>query len=117
MRYHHNALNDKFYESPQWRKTRNAYASSRHWLCERCLKQGIVKRGEIVHHKQHLNAYNVHDPAVAFGVDNLELLCLECHNAEHDSLSRYKLPEARCGFDADGMPLPKGTPPGEGDGA
>jgi len=26
---------------------------------------------------------NVHDPSVALSFDNLEALCIDCHNAEH----------------------------------
>lgn len=52
-------------------------------LCERCKAQGKYKPAEIVHHKTHLNAENVNDPRIAYGFENLEALCLDCHNAEH----------------------------------
>ena len=39
--------------------------------------------GFIVHHKEHLNANNIYNPAVTINFDNLELLCLNCHNSEH----------------------------------
>ena len=42
-----------------------------------------VNHGTIVHHKQHLNMQNINNPAITVSFDNLELLCLDCHNKEH----------------------------------
>ena len=47
-------------------------------LCEKCKKQGVI-----LHHKIKLNAENITDDDIALGWDNLELLCIECHNSEH----------------------------------
>lgn len=52
-------------------------------MCERCLKAGIIRPGEMVHHKKHLTEENLNDPAVALNFANLELLCRDCHAAEH----------------------------------
>ena len=70
-----------FYESPAWKHTRAAYAASVHWLCERCKKRGIIKRGAIVHHKKHLTPQNITD---------LEYLCFDCHNEEHFAKSKMR---------------------------
>jgi len=67
-----------FYKSAAWQKCREAYIAFRHGLCERC-----GAGGKIVHHKVYLTPANVNDPAVTLNFDNLELLCQDCHNAEH----------------------------------
>ena len=68
----------QFYHSTAWRRLSRAYMLSQHYICERC-----GKPAEICHHRQHLNAGNVDDAGVALNPDNLEALCLACHNAEH----------------------------------
>lgn len=83
-----------FYNSPAWKKCRVAYAKSVRNLCERCLAKGIYRPGVIVHHKKHLTPENIYNPAVCLNFDNLELLCRDCHAAEHDrSMKRYKVDE------------------------
>ena len=72
-----------FYHTAAWLKCRDAYASSVGNLCERCAAKGIIRTGDIVHHKVHINAGNINDPSVLLSFDNLELLCLDCHNQEH----------------------------------
>lgn len=73
----------EFYGSQEWRQCRNAYWSKHKGLCERCLQLGNIRQGEQVHHKVRLNARNINDPKIATNDDNLELLCRECHEAEH----------------------------------
>lgn len=46
-------------------------------ICERC-----GKRGTEVHHKIPLTDENLDDPNISLNLDNLELLCTECHNRE-----------------------------------
>lgn len=79
---------DWFYKTQAWRKARAAYLKTAGGLCERCLKAGLIRAGEFVHHKEHLTPENVKDPAVALNPENLELLCRDCHMAEH-SQRRY----------------------------
>lgn len=73
-----------FYSSKQWQDCRNEYAKRRHYLCEDCLRRGIYKPGVIVHHIEELTPFNITNPEIALGFDNLELLCRECHLREHD---------------------------------
>lgn len=83
-----------FYGSDAWKMCRAAYYKSKGGLCERCLKAGRYSPGEIVHHKIYLTPQNVHQPEVALCWDNLELLCRECHAAEHDARKRrYSIDE------------------------
>jgi len=60
--------------------------------------------GYIVHHKIHLNARNVEIPEMSLCFDNLEYLCLNCHNEEH-----FKTKRLKCAFDEKGRPINGGT--------
>lgn len=70
--------NNAFYNSKKWRRISAAYLSSKLYICERCGKPATI-----CHHKKWLDDRNVSDPETALGFDNLEALCIECHNAEH----------------------------------
>ena len=72
-----------FYNSKEWQACREAYIASKQGLCERCLAQGRISPGEIVHHKEWLTPDTIGDPSVTLNFDNLELLCWDCHNKEH----------------------------------
>jgi hypothetical protein len=72
-----------FYHTAAWLKCRDAYISSVGGMCERCAEKGIARPGYIVHHKEYINPDNIKDPAVLLSFDNLEYLCLDCHNEEH----------------------------------
>lgn len=69
----------KFYKSKAWKTLRESYFNSVHGICERC-----DKPGEEVHHKIYLTPSNINDPNVTLNTDHLELLCKNCHNAEHE---------------------------------
>lgn len=72
-------------------------------LPERCRARGLIVKGDIVHHKTHLTPDNITDTAITLNFTNLELLCMECHNVEHNTK-----PNIRAGFvfDADGNIAP-----------
>ena len=74
----------RFYSSKAWQDCRNEYAKRAHHLCENCLRRGIYKPGEIVHHKIELDPITIGRPEIALSFDNLELLCRECHAAMHE---------------------------------
>lgn len=88
-----------FYNSTAWLKCRDGYIKSVFGLCERCGRPGYI-----VHHKQHITDENEDDPNVTLSWDNLEYLCLECHNREH-----YSAPVTRedVRFDSDGQLAPQ----------
>jgi hypothetical protein len=77
--------NQWFYTSQVWVDCRAAYKKSKKGLCERCLKEGIITPGKIVHHKIHLTPENIHDPNYTLNWDNLELLCHRHHDEEHEA--------------------------------
>lgn len=84
----------EFYNSPAWKRTRESYRQYRGGLCEVCYADGIVKAGEIVHHKIELTPENITNVDIALGFDNLQLVCRECHAKAHDRRQRrYKLDE------------------------
>lgn len=97
-------LKQKFYNSTTWRECREAYAKSVGYLCERCKAKGITTAGTEVHHKVKLTAQNINDPNITLNWDNLELLCMTCHNQEHFK----KEPVRRCYIDMEtGKVIPK----------
>ena len=91
----------QFYQSNRWRKCAKAFAESKLYVCERCHNQFPRHDGKrqrwIVHHKIPLTPENITDDNIAYGWDNLQLLCIECHNAVHG-----RTPSRRMLFDADG---------------
>jgi len=66
-----------FYRSKAWKKVRAYKRAKQYGVCERC-----GKAGREVHHKIPLTLRNIDDPEIALGLNNLELLCTSCHNAE-----------------------------------
>ena len=82
---------EAFYTSNAWKECRNTYRKMVGGLCERCLRDGIVTAGEIVHHKIHLTPMNINEPDVTLNFKNLELLCRECHAAVHGNKRRYSV--------------------------
>ena len=67
-----------FYRSKAWRKCRDSFLISKFNMCERCGEVALI-----VHHKTYLTPYNINDSNVSLNWDNLEALCLDCHNKEH----------------------------------
>lgn len=47
-------------------------------MCERC--GGVAT---ICHHKKYITPANITDPYITLNWENLEALCHECHNLEH----------------------------------
>lgn len=68
----------KFYKSAAWINCRDAYFVSQDGLCERCSSPGLI-----VHHKKYLSEKSINDPDISLNWNNLELLCIDCHNKEH----------------------------------
>ena len=52
--------------------------ASRNYICERCGAPAAI-----CHHRIYLTPANINDPSIALSWDNLEALCMECHNREH----------------------------------
>lgn len=67
-----------FYNSKRWKDTQATYMESQHYICERC--KGMAR---VVHHKNYITPENINDPQITLAWDNLEALCMDCHNQEH----------------------------------
>lgn len=82
-----------FYQSKAWTETRKSYASSVGWLCEECLKKGLMTPGKVVHHIQPLTPENITDPNITLDWSNLKLVCQDCHAKIHrqNSGRRYRV--------------------------
>ena len=91
----------EFYHSTAWKRLSRAFLLSRNYICERC-----GKPAEIAHHRRYLTAENVLNPDVSLNPDNLEALCLDCHNTEH--FGRGGAMAAGLTFDANGNIVQKG---------
>ena len=68
----------EFYNSGAWRGTSSAYMASQHYVCERC--GGLAR---MVHHRTHIEPWNIGNPLITLDWANLEALCIDCHNVEH----------------------------------
>ena len=89
-------FSSSFYKSALWTRCRNEYAASVGWLCEDCLKKGLIVPLEEVHHITELTPENINDQRITIGWDNLVGLCRECHRARHLNREprRYTVDEA-----------------------
>lgn len=79
---------EAFYKSKKWQKVRDAYFKKAKGLCEVCLSKGFIKQGEIVHHIIEMDHEKIKDEALAFGFDNLQLVCRDCHAKLHPKPKR-----------------------------
>ena len=95
-----------FYKTPEWKSARAAYLSAAGYLCERCLKRGLISPATVVHHRIYMNDETIKDPALRTGWKNLEALCWSCHELEHKGKQR------RYDVDADGHVVAKDPPRG-----
>jgi 5-methylcytosine-specific restriction endonuclease McrA len=94
---------EKFYHSQAWRRLSRAFLMSRNYICEVC-----GKPAEIAHHKQHITPENIGNSAVTLNVDNLQALCIPCHNTIHYSTGGA-IVKGLC-FDENGDLRKKGFP-------
>lgn len=92
-----------FYNSRTWRDLSKMYKDLKHNKCERCGDVDDINK--ITHHKEHITINNVNDAYTLTSLDNLELLCRDCHNKEH-----FKKDKASYNFDDNGN-LINYTPP------
>jgi 5-methylcytosine-specific restriction endonuclease McrA len=81
---------EAFYKSYKWKQVRKAYFKQAKGLCEICLSKGLIKQGEIVHHKIEMDSEKIHNERLAYGFDNLQLVCRECHARIHEKEMRKK---------------------------
>lgn len=76
----------EFYCSKPWRELSYKIKVDRGGECERCGWQAVSNddwSGLIGHHKIELTDDNVDDASVSLNPNNVEIICLRCHNSEH----------------------------------
>jgi len=82
-RYYDQHQRDKktaaFYNSPEWRTTRQAVLVRDNGLCQECLQDKRIAPADTVHHKIELKQ----DWNKRLQLDNLVSLCAKCHNRIH----------------------------------
>lgn len=73
----HKHFAKQFYDSKAWKKCRESYISKVHGVCEWCGNPGYI-----VDHIIELTPENISDPNITLNHDNLQYLCLSCHNTK-----------------------------------
>lgn len=109
----------EFYQSKAWKQVRKNIWLKQSCLCARChrpvyvsgISEYISKEKRlkgIVHHKEYLTDNNFIDEKISLNEDNLEGLCIDCHNDEHfdEGITRKDL-----AFDCEGNLIPRQYPP------
>lgn len=71
---------DTFYSSKKWKKVRDSVKNKYFGICQIC-KQPNKK--VIVHHINPITPENCNNPEVLFNEDNLQCVCIDCHNDIH----------------------------------
>lgn len=79
-----------FYNSQAWKDTRRNYKQSVGYLCERCMKRGIIATADVVHHRVPLTEETVNDINLSLNWDNLQALCRKCHGEVHADIERRR---------------------------
>lgn len=74
---------DKLYKTSRWRKLRPVIIARDYGLCQECKRRDLVRRGVVVHHIVEARE----DISKFWDEDNLELVCLDCHNKDHPERS------------------------------
>jgi len=83
-------FSESFYKSKTWQKCRASYIKSVGGMCEDCLKKGIVRPGQIVHHIINITEQNINDPSITLDWSNLRYVCRDCHASEHSTEGRRR---------------------------
>lgn len=106
---------EEFYQTKVWKLVRKNIWLKQSCLCNRChrpvyvngISEWIPKEKRlkgIVHHKEYLTDINFNDDSISLNEDNLEGVCIDCHNKEHHStlVTRNDLV-----FDSEGNIVPR----------
>lgn len=70
----------KFYNSKHWRTLRNRIRTTKRMRCDVCGR--LIHGKSIVDHIIEIDETNYQDESITLNEDNLQLLCLECHNTK-----------------------------------
>jgi 5-methylcytosine-specific restriction endonuclease McrA len=70
---------DRLYHTTPWKRARLSVLIRDHYLCQVCRREGRLTAANTVHHKEHARD-NIRK---FFDEDNLEAICMSCHDKEH----------------------------------
>lgn len=70
----------RFYNSKPWRTLRNRIRKTKRMRCDMCGR--LIHSNSIVDHIIEIDETNYQDESITLNEDNLQLLCLECHNTK-----------------------------------
>ena len=87
----------KFYRSKVWIRLRDYCKTRDYGICQRC---GKATGRTIEHHKIWITPDNCNDSMIVLNADNIETLCIDCHNQEHMTKNNQTV-----SFDSDGNPI------------
>lgn len=90
----------KFYDSQEWKQKREDIKKRDNYECQECKRNGYVtvdkneyseraKRKKIALVVDHIKELEDH-PELALDDDNLETLCVKCHNKKHGRLFKFQ---------------------------
>ena len=95
----HKAI-QSFYSSPKWiifrrklimqRKDKNGRV-----ICEMCKKPILIAKDITAHHKIELTLENLNDHNISLNPSNIELVCHDCHNKEHQRFGHQTIQEKK----------------------
>ncbi|KMJ55222.1 hypothetical protein AB685_28400 [Bacillus sp. LL01] len=78
-KYSRDPVINTFYQSKEWKQVRALAFERDNGLCQRCLKRGVLKPANVVHHLVEVKE----DWNRRLDLEILESLCHKCHNSEH----------------------------------
>jgi 5-methylcytosine-specific restriction enzyme A len=84
-----------FYASKSWKECRLSYIRSVFGQCEHCDEPGYI-----VDHITEITPQNINDPYITLNHDNLQYLCLPCHNKK--TFGKYDVVRDDVTFDIEG---------------
>ena len=73
----------QFYNSKAWRDLAYAQKVAAGGKCQRCKKDVMDWKHLIAHHRIELDDGNIHSPEITLNPNNIEIVCMDCHNREH----------------------------------
>lgn len=81
----------KFYNSKRWKLLRDEVRQERHMRCDSCHR--LIKGKSICDHIIEVSPTNYEDERITLNKDNLQLLCIECHNTKTFYETQYFEPK------------------------
>jgi 5-methylcytosine-specific restriction endonuclease McrA len=76
-----------YYKTKEWKAIALYVRQRDNYLCQSCKRKGKLKKGNQVHHIMHLTEKNINDYNIRANPKNLEVICDDCHNEEHNPSS------------------------------